>query len=80
MRFSAVFLLHAHAPTSYSAVFLLHAPASASAPIKIGCGLMRCGSVRFGAVLAVWSVVSVKLTLLFINIVFKVAVHSRVTN
>ena len=39
MRFSAVFLLHAPAPTPYSAVFLLHAPA----PIKIGCGLVRCG-------------------------------------
>ena len=37
-----VFLLHALAPTPYSAVFLLHAPAPA--PIKIGCGLVRCGS------------------------------------
>ena len=42
MRFSTVFLLHAPAPTPYSAVFLLHAPAPA--PIKIGCGLVRCGS------------------------------------
>ena len=41
-RFSAVFLLHAPAPTPYSAVFLLHAPAPA--PIKIGCGLVRYGS------------------------------------
>ena len=39
-----VFLLHASAPTPYSVVFLLHA--SASALIKIGCGLVRCGSVR----------------------------------
>ena len=39
---SAVFLLHAPAPTPYSVVFLLHAPAPA--PIKIGCGLVRCGS------------------------------------
>jgi hypothetical protein len=45
MRFSAVFLLHTPAPTPYCAVFLLHAPAPA--PIKIGCGLVRCGSVRF---------------------------------
>jgi hypothetical protein len=43
--FSAVFLLHALTPTPYSAVFLLHAPAPA--PIKIDCGLVRCGSVRF---------------------------------
>ena len=42
MRFSAVFLLHAPTPTPYSTVFLLHA--SAPAPIKIGCGLVRCGS------------------------------------
>ena len=42
-----VFLLHAPAPapTPYSVVFLLHASASAPAPIKIGCGLVRCGSV-----------------------------------
>ena len=41
---SAVFLLHAPAPTPtpYCMVFLLHAPAPA--PIKIGCGLVRCGS------------------------------------
>ena len=45
MRFSAVFLLHAPAPTPYSAVFLLHAPAPVPAPIKIGCGLVRCGLV-----------------------------------
>ena len=42
MRFSAVFLLYAPAPTSYSAVFLLHVPVPA--PIKIGCGLVKCGS------------------------------------
>ena len=47
MRFSAVFLLHAPAPTPFSAVFLLHAPAPA--PIKIGCGLVRCGSIRYGS-------------------------------
>ena len=58
MRFSAVFLLHAPAPTPYSVVFLLHAPAPtpysvifllhapAPAPIKIGCGLVRCDSVQ----------------------------------
>jgi hypothetical protein len=43
VRFSAVFLLHAPTPTPYSTVFLLHAPALA--PIKIGCGLVRCGLV-----------------------------------
>jgi hypothetical protein len=42
--FSAIFLLYAPAPTPYSAVFLLHA--SAPVPIKIGCDLVRCGSVR----------------------------------
>jgi hypothetical protein len=43
VRFSAVFLLHVPTPIPYSAVFLLHA----HTPIKIGCGLVRCGSVRF---------------------------------
>jgi hypothetical protein len=44
VRFSVVFLLHTPTPTPtpYSAVFLLHAPTLA--PIKIGCGLVRCGS------------------------------------
>ena len=44
-----------YAPTPYSAVFLLHAPAPT--PIKIGFGGVRCV-----AVLAVVSVMSIKLT------------------
>ena len=36
-----------YAPTLYSAVYLLHAPAPT--PIKIGFGEVRCGAVRCGS-------------------------------
>ena len=49
--------------TPYSAVFLLHTLAPAPAPIKIDFGAVRCG-----AVLVVVSVVSVKLTPLFVSV------------
>ena len=38
--------LRIYAPTPYSTVFLLYAPATA--PIKIGFGVVRCGLVRYG--------------------------------
>ena len=37
--------LRIYAPTPYNAVFLLHV--HAPTPIKIGCGMVRCGSCDF---------------------------------